>query len=58
MRRGDNAILLPSHYMADINGYNWLIGGEADRAFDPSRDFLVAHGAVRQRTLVVAEQHT
>jgi homoserine O-acetyltransferase/O-succinyltransferase len=35
----DNAILLPSHYMANINGYNWLIGG--DRALNPARDFLV-----------------
>jgi homoserine O-acetyltransferase len=24
---GDNAILLPSHYMANFNGYNWLIRG-------------------------------
>ena len=23
---GTNAILLPSHYMANFNGYNWLIG--------------------------------
>lgn len=23
---GDNAILLPSHYMADMHGYEWLIG--------------------------------
>lgn len=38
---GDNAILLPSHYMANINGYNWLIGSGPDRALDPSRDFLV-----------------
>jgi len=37
---GDNAILLPSHYMANVNGYNWLIGS-ADRALDPARDFLV-----------------
>jgi len=37
---GDNAVLLPSHYMANFNGYNWLIGA-GDRAFDPSRDFLV-----------------
>jgi homoserine O-acetyltransferase len=36
----DNAVLLPSHYMANFNGYNWLIGG-SERAFDPSRDFLV-----------------
>jgi homoserine O-acetyltransferase/O-succinyltransferase len=38
--RGDNAILLPSHYMANVNGYNWLIGS-ANRALDPARDFLV-----------------
>ena len=37
---GDNAVLLPSHYMANINGYNWLIGA-ADRALTPARDFLV-----------------
>jgi homoserine O-acetyltransferase/O-succinyltransferase len=36
---GDNAILLPSHYMANVNGYNWLIG--PDRALDPARDFLI-----------------
>src|SRR5262252_5011842 len=37
---GDNAVLLPSHYMANVNGYSWLIGAK-DRALDPSRDFLV-----------------
>jgi homoserine O-acetyltransferase/O-succinyltransferase len=37
---GDNAILLPSHYMANVNGYGWLIGA-TDRALDPARDFLV-----------------
>jgi homoserine O-acetyltransferase len=37
---GDNAILLPSHYMANFNGYNWLIGA-GDRALDPARDFLI-----------------
>ncbi len=37
---GDNAILLPSHYMANVNGYNWLIGAK-DRALDPARDYLV-----------------
>ena len=36
----DNAILLPSHYLAHYNGYTWLIGG--DRALDPSKLFLVA----------------
>lgn len=38
--RGDNAVLLPSHYMANVNGYNWLIG-PSGRALDPARDFLV-----------------
>ncbi|MBZ5724754.1 MAG: alpha/beta fold hydrolase [Acidobacteriia bacterium] len=36
----DNAVLLPSHYMANFQGYQWLIGPE--RALDPSRLFLVA----------------
>jgi homoserine O-acetyltransferase len=36
----DNAILLPSHYMADSRGYNWLIG--PDKALDPAKYFLVA----------------
>jgi homoserine O-acetyltransferase len=35
----DNAILLPSHYMANHHGYDWLIGG--DRALDPDKWFLV-----------------
>jgi len=38
---GDNAVLLPSHYMANFNGYNWLIGSGAERALDPARDFLI-----------------
>jgi len=39
---GDNAILLPSHYMANFNGYNWLIkGADPNRVFDPTRDFLI-----------------
>src|SRR5882762_1212316 len=33
----DNVVLLPSHYMADFHGYEWLIG--ADRALDSSRLF-------------------
>jgi homoserine O-acetyltransferase len=37
---GDNAILLPSHYMADSRGYDWLIG--ADKALDPAKYYLVA----------------
>jgi homoserine O-acetyltransferase/O-succinyltransferase len=35
-----NVVLLPSHYMADFHGYEWLIG--ADKALDPSKLFLVA----------------
>jgi homoserine O-acetyltransferase len=36
----DNVVLLPSHYMANHHGYEWLIGPE--RALDTSRLFLVA----------------
>jgi homoserine O-acetyltransferase len=36
----DNVVLLPSHYMADHTGYEWLIG--PDRALDPAKLFLVA----------------
>src|SRR3984893_10787371 len=36
----DNVVLLPSHYMANFQGYQWLIGTE--RALDPSQLFLVA----------------
>jgi homoserine O-acetyltransferase/O-succinyltransferase len=35
-----NVVLLPSHYMADFHGYEWLIG--ADKALDSSKLFLVA----------------
>ena len=35
----DNAILLPSHYMADHQGYEWLIG--PGKALDTSKLFLV-----------------
>lgn len=35
-----NAILLPSHYMADHHGYDWLIG--PGRALDTTRYFLIA----------------
>ena len=35
----DNAILLPSHYMANLRGYEWLMG--PGRALDPSQLFLV-----------------
>ncbi len=36
---GDNAVLLPSHYMAKLTGYGWLIG--PGKALDPSKLFLV-----------------
>jgi len=36
----DNVVLLPSHYMADCHGYEWLIG--VDKALDTSKLFLVA----------------
>jgi len=36
----DNAVLVPSHYMADFHGYEWLIG--PDKALDPSKLFIVA----------------
>jgi len=36
----DNAILLPSHYMANHHGYEWLIG--PGRALDTATMFLVA----------------
>ena len=36
----DNVVLLPSHYMANFHGYEWLIG--PDRALDPNKLFLVA----------------
>jgi homoserine O-acetyltransferase len=35
-----NVVLLPSHYMANFHGYEWLIG--ESRALDPGRLFLVA----------------
>ena len=35
-----NAVLLPSHYMANFHGYEWLIG--AGKALDPSKMFLIA----------------
>jgi homoserine O-acetyltransferase/O-succinyltransferase len=36
----DNVILLPSHYMADHHGYEWLVG--PGMALDTARYFLVA----------------
>jgi homoserine O-acetyltransferase len=36
---GDNAILLPSHYMAEMHGYGWLIG--PGHALDPAKHFLI-----------------
>jgi len=34
-----NAVLLPSHYMANLRGYEWLIG--PGKALDPAQFFLV-----------------
>jgi homoserine O-acetyltransferase len=36
---GDNVVLLPSHYMADMKGYEWLIG--PGKALDPTKLLLV-----------------
>lgn len=36
----DNVVLLPSHYMANYHGYEWLIG--PGRALDPAKLFLVS----------------
>jgi homoserine O-acetyltransferase/O-succinyltransferase len=39
---GDNAVLLPSHYMAKMNGYGWIIGPPGSgMALDPTKLFLV-----------------
>ena len=35
----DNVVLLPSHYLADYHGYEWLIGEKL--ALDPAKLFLV-----------------
>jgi homoserine O-acetyltransferase len=35
----DNVILLPSHYMADMHGYGWLIG--PGKALDPKKTLLI-----------------
>jgi homoserine O-acetyltransferase len=37
---GDNVVLLPSHYMARLTGYGWLIG--PGKALDPTKLFLVS----------------
>jgi homoserine O-acetyltransferase len=36
----DNAVLVPSHYMADHHGYDWLIG--PGQALDTARHFVIA----------------
>jgi len=40
---GDNAILLPSHYMADLSGYEWLMKSPKypAGALDPNKLFLI-----------------
>ena len=37
---GDNAVLLPSHFMAANDGYEWLIG--PGKSLDPTKLFLIA----------------
>ena len=37
----DNAILMPSHYMAELHGYEWLIQGKEGTALDPAKYFLI-----------------
>jgi homoserine O-acetyltransferase/O-succinyltransferase len=36
----NNAVLLPSHYMANYHGYEWLIG--TGKALDPAELFLIS----------------
>ena len=36
----DNVVLLPSHYMANYHGYEWIIG--SGRALDPGKLYLVS----------------
>src|SRR6202789_3969818 len=40
---GDNAVLLPSHYMAKLNGYEWLMKTPAypNGALDTTKLFLI-----------------
>ncbi len=40
---GSNAILLPSHYMANLHGYEWLIRSDKapNQALDPGKYFLI-----------------
>jgi homoserine O-acetyltransferase len=38
---GDNAVLMPSHYMAEMHGYEWLIGSAPEKALDPTKLFLI-----------------
>ncbi len=40
---GDNAILLPSHYMAEMHGYGWLVKSakSPEHALDPKKLFLI-----------------
>jgi homoserine O-acetyltransferase/O-succinyltransferase len=35
----DNAVLLPSHYMADSHGYEWLIGASPNLCLNPDKLF-------------------
>ena len=52
----DNAMLLPSHYMANYRGYEWLIGPGKGRWNPPS--FSCLHRIVRQRQILLAQQYS
>ena len=52
----DNVVLLPSHYMANFHGYEWLIG--TDKALDASKLFLVATELIRKRQFVASPSNT
>ena len=56
-----NAVLLPSHYMANFHGYEWLIG--EGKALDPADLFLVAtelfgNGSVPLRRAIRPGNHS
>jgi homoserine O-acetyltransferase len=36
---GGNAVLPPSHYMANLHGYEWING--PGKALDPDKQFLI-----------------
>ena len=51
-----NAILLPSHYMANYRGYAWLIG--PGKALNPNDPFWVCSELFGNGSSFVAEQYS